>query len=287
MTEAGPADLDVVVVNYNAGEYLTRCLGSVLASGGDLAVTAVVVDNASRDGSARAAAERFPRLRLIENRDNRGLSVALNQGIRATSSPHVLLLNPDTEITGGSLERLLKVARDHPRAGAVGPLIRNPDGSVYPSGRRFPTLGQAVGHALVGPLWPGNPFSRAYRMDDWDRSTERSVDWVSLASMLVRRAAFDDVGLFDEGFFLYAEELDFCTRLANAGWSVLFTPELEVTHEGGVSTGRSFRMTLEHSRGIYRYYAKHRSTGWRKALLPAAWLVLRLRAVLASLRGRQ
>lgn len=287
MSDVRPAELDVIVVNYNAGEYLVRCLESVFASAGDLSVAAVVVDNASDDGSARAAAERFPELRVIENPDNRGLSVALNQGIQATASPHVLLLNPDAEITGGSLERLLKVARDHARVGAVGPLIRNPDGSVYPSGRTFPTVGQAVGHALIGPLWPRNRFSRAYRIDDWDRTTDREVDWVSLACMLVPRAAFEDIGLFDEGFFLYAEELDFCTRLANRGWSVLFTPELEVTHEGGVSTGRSWRMTLEHSRGIYRYYAKHRSPGWRKALLPAAWLILRLRAVLASLRGRQ
>lgn len=287
MTDPRPADLDVVVVNYNAGEYLVRCLGSVFASAGDVSVAVVVVDNASSDGSARAAAGRFPDLRVIQNRENRGLSAALNQGIRATAAPYVLLLNPDAEITGGSLERLLKVARDHPRAGAVGPLIRNPDGSVYPSGRRFPAVGQAVGHALIGPLWPGNPFSRAYRMDDWDRTAEREVDWVSLACMLVPRAAFEDVGLFDEGFFLYAEELDFCTRLADRGWSVLFTPELEVTHEGGVSTGRSWRMSREHSRGIYRYYAKHRSPGWRKALLPAAWLILRLRAVLATLRGRQ
>ncbi|HEX2030360.1 MAG TPA: glycosyltransferase family 2 protein [Actinomycetota bacterium] len=287
MTELAAADLDVVVVNYNAGAYLVRCLESVFGSAGDVSVAVAVVDNASRDRSARAAAERFPQIHVIENPDNRGLSAALNQGIRATASPFVLLLNPDAEITGGTLERLLKVARDHPRAGAVGPLIRNPDGSVYLSGRRFPTVGQAVGHALLGPLWPGNPFSRAYRIDDWDRTTEREVDWVSLACMLVPRAAFEDVGVFDEGFFLYAEELDFCTRLANAGWSVVFTPELEVTHEGGVSTGRSRRMTLEHSRGIYRYYAKHRSPGWRKALLPVAWLVLRLRAVLASLRGRQ
>jgi N-acetylglucosaminyl-diphospho-decaprenol L-rhamnosyltransferase len=113
------------------------------------------------------------------------------------------------------------------------------------------------------------------------------VDWVSLACMLVPRAVFDHVGLFDERYFLYAEELDFCTRLRQAGWTVLFTPALEVVHEGGVSTGRSWAMTLEHSRGIYRYFATHRAPGWRKVLLPLAWVVLRLRAVLATVRGRQ
>jgi N-acetylglucosaminyl-diphospho-decaprenol L-rhamnosyltransferase len=280
-------DLSVIVVNYNAGSYLARCVESVAAASGDATVEVVVVDNASRDGSPTEVARRFPELRLIRNEDNRGLSVALNQGIRATAAPFVLLLNPDAEIVAGTLEGLLKVARDHPRAGAVGPLVRNPDGTVYPSGRRVPSVGQAVGHALLGPFRPANRFSRAYRMDDWDRSSEREVDWVSLACMLVPRAAFDEVGPFDEAFFLYAEELDFCTRLRAAGWTVLFTPELEVVHEGGVSTGRSWRMTVEHSRGIYRYFAKHRARGWRKVLLPAAWLVLRLRAVLATLRGRQ
>lgn len=281
------ADLAVVIVNYNAGDYLSRCVDSLLASAGDLALELVVVDNASGDGSARAAAMRFPELRLIENPENRGLSVALNQGIRATEAPFVLLLNPDAEIAAGTLEGLVKVARDHPRAGAVGPLIRNPDGTVYPSGRRFPSVGQAVGHALVGPFRPSNRWSRAYRMDDWDRTSEREVDWVSLACMVVPRTVLDDVGLFDEGYFLYAEELDFCTRLSQAGWTVLFTPELEVVHQGGVSTGRSWRMTVEHSRGIYRYFATHRAAGWRKVLLPAAWVVLRLRAVLATLRGRR
>ena len=282
----GP-DLAVVVVNYNAGGYLTRCLDSVLGATGEVSVEVVVVDNASRDGSASAAAERFPEITVVHNEENRGLSPALNQGIRATTAPFVLLLNPDAEIVAGTLEGLLKVARDHPRAGAVGPLIRNPDGTVYPSGRRFPGLGQAVGHALLGPFRPNNRFSRAYRMDDWDRTSEREVDWVSLACMLVPRAAFEEVGPFDEAFFLYAEELDFCTRLARRGWTVLFTPELEVVHEGGVSTGRSWRMTVEHSRGIYRYFAKHRATGWRKVLLPPAWVVLRVRALLAAVRGRQ
>lgn len=280
------ADLAVVVVNYNAGHWLARCLESIHGAAGDATVEVVVVDNASRDGSATAA-DRFPDVRVIRNPTNRGLSAALNQGIRATEAPFLLLLNPDTEVAGGSLDRLLKVARDHPRAGAIGPLIRNPDGTVYPSGRVFPSLGQAVGHALLGPLRPDNRFSRAYRMDGWDRTSDREVDWVSLACMLVPRAAVDEIGLFDEGFFLYAEELDFCTRLRQGGWTVLFTPELEVVHEGGVSTGRSWRMTVEHSRGIYRYYAKHRARGWRKTLLPAAWLVLRARALLASARGRQ
>lgn len=168
----------------------------------------------------------------------------------------------------------------------LGPLVRNPDGTIYESGRVFPSVGQAVGHAFLGPVVPSNRFTRAYRQADWDRTTEREVDWVSGACMLIRRSAFDQVGAFDEAFWLYGEELDLCTRLRGAGWKVLATPELEIVHEGGVSTGRSRRTHLMHSASIYRYYRKHRAAGWRRATLPTAWLALRARAELVAARDR-
>ena len=110
---------------------------------------------------------------------------------------------------------------------------------------------------------PENRFSRAYTMADWDRTSEREVSWVSGSCMLLRRNALDRVGLFDEGYFMYVEDADLCTRMRAAGWNVLFTPELEVTHVRGVSTGNSKRMIREHSRSIYRYFSKHHARGWR------------------------
>jgi N-acetylglucosaminyl-diphospho-decaprenol L-rhamnosyltransferase len=225
-------------------------------------------------------------VRLIENPTNVFLSPAWNQGIRATSAPFVLLLNPDTEWWDGTLADYVAVARANPRAGIVGPLIRNPDGTVYPSGRPFPRVVDAFGHAFLGTIAPHNAFTRRYHMDGWDRTTPREVDWVSGACMLIPRAALDDVGLLDEGFWLYGEELDFATRLRSAGWSVLFTPEVEIVHEIGVSTGRSRRTLVMHSDSIYRYYRKHRAAGWRRLTLPLAWLVLRARAELEWMRGR-
>ena len=277
-------DLAVVVVDFNAGDYLIKCLDSVKAMAGEATLEVVLVDNASRDGSATKTAEAHQDVTLIENRENRGFSAAVNQGIKRSRAPFILLLNPDAEISSGTLSGLLKVAEDHPRAGAVGPLIRNPDGTVYRSGRVFPSIPDAIGHAFLGPFRPRNRFSRAYTLADWDRTTERIVDWVSMACMLVRRDALDDVGLLDESFFLYAEELDLCTRLKQGGWRVLFTPELEVTHEGAVSTGVSRWALLEHSRSIYRYFAKHRAHGWRRVLLPPAWLALRVRAEVVARR---
>jgi N-acetylglucosaminyl-diphospho-decaprenol L-rhamnosyltransferase len=279
-----PADLAVVIVNHNAGAYLERCVRSVLAAAAGLELDVVVVDNASTDGSAKVAVDAHPEARLIETGENRGFAAGVNVGIRATDAPFVFVLNPDAEIWEGTLDGFVKVARDHPRAGALGPLVRNSDGTVYATGRVVPSIRTAIGHAFLGPFFPNNRFSRAYRVADWDRTTEREVDWVSGSAFLVRREALDQVGLLDEGFFLYAEEVDLFTRLREAGWTVLFTPELEVVHEGGVSTGRSRRMHLLHSRSVYRYFAKHHGRGWRRLLLPLIRVGLRVRAEVVSLR---
>jgi len=277
-------DLGVVIVNYNAGEHLLRCVESLHLHSGDAAVEVVVVDNASVDESMERLAQAHPDVTRIENPDNRGFAAAANQGIGATTAPYLFVLNPDAEVTGGTLAGFLKLADDRPRAGAVGPLVRDADGSLYPSARKVPTIGEAVGHAFLHPFNTENRYSRAYTMADWDRTSEREVSWVSGSCVLVRRAALEQVGLFDEGYFMYAEDVDLCTRLRRAGWTVLFTPELEVTHERGVSTGNSRRMIRVHSDSIYRYFAKHHATGWKRVLLPFAWLALRARAELVIRR---
>jgi N-acetylglucosaminyl-diphospho-decaprenol L-rhamnosyltransferase len=278
----GPEDLAVVVVNTNSGDEVRRCVKSVFEQSGDIGMQVIVVDNDSTDGSAQEVLRAFPQVRLIQNDSNRGFPAAANQGMRASNSEFVLLINPDAEIQSGTLEGLLKVARDHPRAGAIGTLTRNPDGTVYPSARRVPTLAQGLFHTLVAPFRPNNRWSRAYRMADWDRRSERQVDWVSGSSMLLRRAALEEVGIFDERFFMYVEDMDLCTRLRRGGWEVWFSPELEVEHIGGTATAGRRRMTLEHSKSIYHYFVKHRSSGWRAALRPLAWVLLRLRAAVVS-----
>ncbi|MEP6758871.1 MAG: glycosyltransferase family 2 protein [Actinomycetota bacterium] len=289
MTKTPAAVLAVVIVNYNTGEWLRRCLRSLEADRGAIAVDVVVVDNDSHDGSAEAAVAAVPGARLIRNPTNRYLSPAWNQGAAMTQAPYVLFLNPDTEWFHGTLEDLVDVARAHPRAGIVGPMVRNPDGTVYPSGRRFPSVIDAMGHAFLSLVRTDNAFTRRYQMDGWDRTTEREVDWVSGACMLIPRAAFDAVGGFDEGFPLYAEELDIATRLRDAGWTVVFTPEVEITHAVGVSTGgdrRPHRLVVMHSDSLYRYYVLHRAAGWRRVTLPVAWLALRVRAEVAWALGR-
>ena len=287
MTAGPSADLAVVIVNFNTGDWLARCLASIEAARGDLATDVVVIDNDSTDGSADSA--EAAGVRLIRNPANRYLSPAWNQGAAETDAPFLLFLNPDTEWFHGTLADLVAVARTHPRAGIVGPMLRNPDGTVYPSGRRFPSLANAAGHAFVSPITRDNRFTRRYEMDGWDRTTEREVDWVSGACMLFPRSAFDAVAGFDEGFPLYAEELDIATRLREAGWSVVFTPAVEVIHAVGVSTGgdrRPHRLVVMHSASLYRYYRLHRAAGWRRVTLPLARLALRARAEVAWLIGK-
>ena len=276
--------LSVVVVNFNAGAHLERCLRSVIDAAGDGSVDVVVVDNASVDRSADAAEAAFPGVRMIRNDVNLGFATAANQGIQATSAPYVFLLNPDAEVSAGTFAGLVKVADERPRAGAIGVLVRDPDGAVYPSARRSPSVVTGVGHAFVGLFHPDNRFTRAYTMADWDRASERKVDWVSGSAVLLRRAALDQVRGFDEGYFMYVEDLDLCTRLRRAGWEVRFSPELEVVHVGGVSTGRSRRMFLEHGRSAYRYFEKFRSPGPMALLRPLARAAFWLRARLAARR---
>jgi N-acetylglucosaminyl-diphospho-decaprenol L-rhamnosyltransferase len=280
-------ELAVAVVNHNAGWFLGRCLGSIVGATGDVDAEVVIVDNGSTDGSVERVVEDHPDVTVIRNADNRGFARAAHQAMAATSASFVLLLNPDAEIIGGTPATLLKVARERPRAGAIGTLVRNPDGSIQPSARRDPKLGEAFGHAFLGPLWRTNPWTRSYTMAGWERSSERPVEWVSGSAMLLRRAAFEEVGGFDEGYFMFVEDVDLCTRLRRAGWEVLFSPELEVVHQIGVSTrGQRGRMAFVHSDSIYRYYCKFRATGAGGMLKPLVRVALWGRALLmAGVRG--
>jgi N-acetylglucosaminyl-diphospho-decaprenol L-rhamnosyltransferase len=278
------ADVSVVVVNYNSGHYLERCVRSILEGAGETSVQIVLVDNASADDSLDRAIRVARDATVLRNERNRGFGAAANLGMLAAEAPFVFLLNPDAVICGGTLAGFLKVAGDHPRAGIIGCLTKNPDGSIYPSARKVPTVAESLGHMFVGPFVPDNRWSRAYTMAGWDRRSARRVEWVSGSSMLLRAEALREVGVFDEAYFMYVEDVDLCTRMRAAGWEVWYSPELEVEHVVGVSTRGSKRMTREHSTSIYRYYVKHRSPGALAVTRPLVWAGARARAALVSWR---
>lgn len=272
-----------VVVNYEAGPLLAACVRSVLADASAGVPEVVVVDNGSRDGSVAQLAAEFPDVPVLEPGANLGYARAANLGIAATRAPIVAVLNPDAEVAPGTAAALLAALEVDPRLAAVGPQIRNPDGTCYPSARRAPSIGVALGHALLGGIAPGNRCTRAYRELDADPDRPRTVDWISGAALWLRRTALDRIGGWDERYFLFFEDVDLCRSLEADGWRIAYEPAGRVLHLVGVSrAGRRYRSIYEHHRAAYRYAAKWWH-GPRRVLLPVAAAFLAARgAVLAG-----
>jgi N-acetylglucosaminyl-diphospho-decaprenol L-rhamnosyltransferase len=273
-----------VVVNYEAGPALTACVRSLLADASSgTPPEVVVVDNGSADGSVAALRAEFPAVTVVQPGANLGYARAANLGAAATTAPIVAVLNPDTELEPGTAGALVGRLRAAPRLGAVGPKLHNPDGSRYPSARSAPSLGDAIGHALLGGIAPGNRFTRAYRQLDVDPDVARPVEWVSGAAVWLRREALDRVGGWDERFFLFFEDVDLCRRLEGDGWEVAYEPAGHVVHAVGSSRARRpLRSIVAHHLAAYRYAAKWWH-GPRRLLLPLAAAFLTVRgAVLAA-----
>lgn len=235
MAEQG-CDLTISIVSFNTKEYLKRCLQAILSTTGSLRVHTIVIDNASRDGSAEMVASEFPRVEIIANQRNRGFAAANNQAIRRARGRHVLLLNPDTEVQPEALARLVRFLDEHPEAAAVGAQLRNPDGSIQPSVRRFPTFASLLhAHTLLGRLGILRRAHDRQRMRGFSFNEARRVEQPSGAALAIRRNVFEQVGLLDEAYFIFYEEVDFCRRLAAANLPVYFEPRAVVIHHRGKS----------------------------------------------------
>ena len=224
-------------------------------------------------------------LHLIENAGNLGFSAAANQALRTSHAKYVLILNTDTEVDPEAIDILVEFGDANDQMGAAGPLLLNTDGTIQLSGRRFPSFLDATMHAFLGIFWPENPFSVRYRMLDWDRQSERTVDWVSGAAMFIRREAARDVNFFDERFFMYVEDMDLCNRLWHKGWKVYFCPEARIIHHLAKSSEQSSaKMIVEFQRSLYRFFAKNYSHTWKRFLKPlvAAGLGLTRTATLVT-----
>lgn len=266
------AAVGVAIVSWNVRELLLRAVASIAASG--VPARVVVVDNASSDGSAEAVRAAYPGAVVVASAGNPGFAVANNQALRilgviqiqgegharkAPPPPFALLLNPDAELRPGALEALLAHLASHPEAGAVGPLLRYPDGSVQSSRRRFPGLLALLAEATpIEWHWPGHPVARRMRMDDVPPDRPHAVDWLNGAAVLLRTEALAAAGGFDEGYFMYSEELDLFRRIHAAGWAVHFTPAAEVVHHEGQSSSQvPAARQLRFVRSRVRYAALH------------------------------
>jgi len=305
-------DLSVIIVSWNVRDLLQRCLQALVPSSkfqvsrsplnnlerGTWNLELFVVDNASSDGSAAMVRQHFPQVRLIANDSNLGFTHGNNQGIAASQGRYVLLLNPDTEVVGEAVATLLTFLEAHPDVGVVGPQLRYPDGSIQPSRRRFPTLATAfVESTVLQPLFAGSRLLRRYYVADRPDDVAQDVDWLVGACLLVRREAIAQAGPLDEGFFMYSEELDWCRRIKQAGWRIVYLPAAQVIHCEGKSSEQNLadRDIRFHSSKV-RYFRKHHGAWpaellrlfllstfvWQLAVESLKWLVGHKRPLRAS-----
>lgn len=255
-----PDSLDIVIVNYNSTDYLLRCLRSIFDAARGIAVKVWVQDNHSRDNVDRVS-RAFPQVRLTKNHSNLGFARAVNQALKESCSPYVLILNPDTVVNEGFFEKALAYMDSHGKTGVMGPRILDSDGTVQGSARLFPNLMTALfgRKSLLTKIFPNNPVTRENILTGRsDGITPMEVDWVSGACMLVRRKAIEDVGPMDARFFMYWEDADWCRRMWLGGWRVVYFPQPSVVHYVGVSSGKNVvRSAVEFHRSIYRLFKKY------------------------------
>uniref|UniRef100_A0A5Q5BGU1 Glycosyl transferase, family 2 n=3 Tax=unclassified Mycobacterium TaxID=2642494 RepID=A0A5Q5BGU1_MYCSS len=282
-------ELVVVTVTYSPGPHLDRFLAT-LAHATDRPVSVVMADNGSTDGAPEQAVQRYPNTRLLRTGGNLGYGTAVNRAVASLDSERsefLIVANPDVQWGPRSIDLLLEAADRWPRAGALGPLIRDPDGSVYPSARHLPSLIRGGMHAVVGPFWKSNPWTAAYRQDR-AKPSERPVGWLSGSCLLLRRAAFAEIGGFDERYFMYMEDVDLGDRLGKAGWLNVYVPSAEILHDKGHSTGRDpARNLAAHHRSTYTFLSDRYPRRWQAPLRGAMKGALAVRAGLVVRKARR
>ncbi|MCL4498889.1 MAG: glycosyltransferase family 2 protein [Chloroflexi bacterium] len=261
---APTVDLTVSIISFNTKDLLVNCLESIYANTEGISFEVIVVDNASTDGSAEAVRTRFPQVRLIANDRNLYFTKAHNQAIGVSAGRYVLILNSDTILLPGTLEKMVQFMDAHPQAGAASCVFLNPDGTIWPSCWKFKTLSAVLwGLNIPLNLFPNARARTEPRMLDWDRTTLREVDVVVDAFMMVRRGAIEEVGTYDETLLLYATEDDFCLRLKSAGWKIYHVPEAKIIHinRGSVDQVRLLTIQSIYRRDTVRFLRKHHGFG--------------------------
>jgi N-acetylglucosaminyl-diphospho-decaprenol L-rhamnosyltransferase len=273
-------ELVVVTVTYSPGPHLDRFLAT-LSHATDRPVTVIMADNGSTDGAPEDALKSYPNVRLMRTGANLGYGTAVNRAVAeiGPEAEFFVVANPDVQWGAGCIDVLLEAAGRWPRAGALGPLIHDPDGSIYPSARHLPSLIRGGMHAVVGPFWKANPWTADYRQERTEPS-ERPVGWLSGSCLLLRRSAFDEVSGFDERYFMYMEDVDLGDRLGKAGWQNVYVPSAEILHDKGHATGRDpARNLAAHHTSTYTFLADRHSKRWQA---PLRWTI---RVALAARAG--
>lgn len=251
-------DLSIIIVNYNSKNLIDQCLKSILRFSEGIDYEIVVVDNASQDGSAEFLKEKYPRVRLITNNENLYFVKANNQALKKVKSRYVLLLNPDTILMENSFKKMIQFMEAHPEAGACTSKLLNPDGNLQRTCMRFPSISYGILELLfVNRLFPNNPINRQIHYADWDRSFNREVEVGAGACLMLRREVLDRVGLLDESYIMYNEEVDWCYRMRMSGYKVYYYADTGVIHYIGGSTSKNKELRKIYQNSFLRVYKKY------------------------------
>lgn len=255
-------DLSITICSWNTLDDLRACLASLRAAKDEANFEVIVIDNASRDGSADMAEAEFPEFRTLRQAVNLGFTGGHNLAIKERRGRHVALLNSDTVVHPGAIRAVTSYMEAHPEVGIVGPKLLNPDGSLQLSCRTFPNpVAAAFRNTFLGRLFPKNRYTREYLMEDWDHQSPREVDWLSGAAMFIRKEVIDRVGVLDDQLFMFCEDVDLCKRAWQGGFKVVYVPDGVVTHAIGHSTSQvANKMIVRFHRSMFRYYCKHNLT---------------------------
>ncbi|WP_293951393.1 glycosyltransferase family 2 protein [uncultured Corynebacterium sp.] len=281
----------MITVTYSPGKYLASFLDSIPAAT-DRDAVVIMADNGSTDGVPEQAAKERENAEFLPTGGNLGYGTGVNVAARSLKERRdagkidgefFIVSNPDVVFDEGSIDDMIACARRHPGSGSVGPLIREADGSIYPSARAVPTLGNGIGHALFSWIWKANPWSAAYR-DDEDMHSERVAGWLSGSCLLLRWEAFEQIGGFDERYFMYMEDVDLGDRLARAGYDNVFCPSAQITHAKGHVAGKHPELLLPaHHESAYRFQADRLSKPTQAPIRLALRVGLKARALVAVL----
>jgi GT2 family glycosyltransferase len=253
--------VSVIIVSWNARDYLMQCLASLSSEVCSYPMEIIVVDNASSDGSAERVESQYPHVRLIRNATNLGFAKANNIGISASTGRYLCFINSDVKVLKDCINRLVDYCEGHPEAGMAGPRVIGGDGKLQRSCRGFPGLWNMLCRALaLDTLFPRTKLFTGYSLSHWPQDVLRPVDILSGCFWIVRSEALGRVGLLDESFFMYGEDHDWCKRFWNNGWEVVYVPGAEAIHYGGGSSSNApLRFYIEKQRADMQYWKKHHS----------------------------
>jgi GT2 family glycosyltransferase len=268
LLESENMDLSIIIVTWNSQEFIRNCLDSIFLSQRNFESEVIVVDNDSSDQTATIIETLYTQVNLIQNKKNLGYAKANNQGIEESQGKYILLLNPDTQILEDSLALMYEFMEENPQVGALGPKLLNPDKTIQPSAREFPTFSTLIWEfSGLSRLFPKSGIFGRWRMGYFAFDQTSEVDQPMGSCLMLRRETLEEVGIFDESFPMFFNDVDLCYRIKNAEWKIYFYPRAEVIHQKGASTGQVKRRMIWLSHlAFFRFFRKHK-TGLLNRLL--------------------